>query len=209
MNRVIAITGGIGSGKSVVSQVLRAMGYLVYDCDVEAKRIMNDCKEIPQAIIKAFGEDLIIAGEIDKSKLAEIVFNDKDKLRVLNGIVHPFVKIDFGNWVASHYKEDIVFVETAILYESDLASQVDGVWEVVAPEDVRIERVMNRSHISLESVKARINSQSEEFAGRKHIIINNDGNNAILPQINKLILNVKECKLFDETGNECYICSKN
>ncbi|MEG0010995.1 MAG: dephospho-CoA kinase [Muribaculaceae bacterium] len=191
-NQIIAITGGIGSGKSVVSQVLRSMGYAVYDTDTVAKRLMNNSTELKQLISKTFGADVIgVDGYVNKPMLASIVFNDKTKLKQLNDIVHPVVKTDFIAWTKSHICYKKVFIETALLYESGLDSVVDEIWNVVAPEEIRIERVMKRNAVTAKDVKERIHSQCKDVEIITPNIINNDGRHAVLPQLNKLLL---ECQ---------------
>ena len=144
MPKVICISGGIGSGKSVVSRMLRAMGYPVYDTDTEAKRIMDEDTRIIQAISEQITPECITDGAIHRPTLASVVFSDPEKLAVLNTIVHSAVRADLAEWIAAHASEDKIFVETAILYQSGLDRMVDEVWEVTAPEEVRIARGMTR-----------------------------------------------------------------
>ena len=186
--RIIAITGGIGSGKSVVSSILRKLGYAVYDCDSRAKQLMATSADIKQELSEAFGADVVSTdGTICAPRLAAKVFGDKEALLRLNGIVHPRVKHDILRWaeaVASTHGDCRVFVETAILHESGLDAIVDEEWQVTAPEEVRVARVMKRNGISDADVRRRIASQSSYTAGT---VIVNDGVTAILPQIMKLI----------------------
>ena len=188
--RVIAITGGIGSGKSVVSRVLVEMGYPVYDCDSRARDIMdNDCG-IKRAIADNIGVECIVDGMIDRSRLSRIVFNDSVLLSRLNEIVHSAVRDDLKRFIESVGGYPC-FVETAILYQSGIDLMVDEVWEVTAPVDVRIERVAMRNGLSEREIRARISSQDSYVPVREHAnvkIIVNDNFTAVLPQVNRLLI---------------------
>ena len=158
--KTVAITGGIGSGKSVVSRLLRVEGYPVYDCDSQAKRIMDNDAEIQRQLQKAFGEDVVVDGVIHRQKLASLVFGNSENLRKLNAIVHPAVIADIKKWSVAEQK-DLVFVETAILRESGMETLVDEVWVVDAPKDIRVARVMVRNNMPEEDVRKRIDSQND------------------------------------------------
>lgn len=186
---VTAIAGGIGSGKSVVSRALRAMGYEVYDCDSRAKALMDSDCEIHAALCRDIHPRSVTGGVIDRPLLSRIVFSDAEKLIALNRIVHAAVRTDFAAWCEEHGDEARLFVETAILTESRLHHQVDDVWEVTAPEALRIRRVMARNGLSAEAVKARVDSQRplpRSLAIPVHRIIN-DGLHPLLPQLEALL----------------------
>lgn len=183
MAELIAITGGIGCGKSIVSLILKEMGYEVYDCDWKAKYLMDNSPTIKDCLKSTFGNDIIIDGTINRVKLANIVFNNKEKLVKLNNIVHSSVKEDLISWKLENSHKKLLFVETAILYQSGLDSIVDEVWEVNAPLEIRIERVMKRNNISRQDVLSRIESQKYEILAQADYIITNDDKVAILPQL--------------------------
>lgn len=183
MAELIAITGGIGCGKSIVSLILKEMGYEVYDCDCKAKYLMDNSPIIKDCLKSTFGNDIIIDGTINRVKLANIVFNNKEKLVKLNNIVHSSVKEDLISWKLENSHKKLLFVETAILYQSGLDSIVDEVWEVNAPLEIRIERVMKRNNISRQDVLSRIESQKYEILAQADYIITNDDKVAILPQL--------------------------
>ena len=188
--RLIAITGGIGCGKSVVSNILRALKYPVYDCDSEAKRLMNDSNYIKSEISKKIScEAIALDGSINRPVLAKIVFNDNKLLSQLNTIVHSAVKEDIINWTKQHQTQHTLFVETAILYQSGINLFVDEVWEIQAPIDLRINRVILRNNTTAEDVQSRINSQQYNIEklhdNTKYIV--NDNIKPILPQILNLI----------------------
>lgn len=183
MAELIAITGGIGCGKSIVSLILKEIGYEVYDCDCKAKYLMDNSPTIKDCLKSTFGNDIIIDGTINRVKLANIVFNNKEKLVKLNNIVHSSVKEDLISWKLENSHKKLLFVETAILYQSGLDSIVDEVWEVNAPLEIRIERVMKRNNISRQDVLSRIESQKCEILTPADYIITNDDKVAILPQL--------------------------
>ena len=188
MTKLVCITGGIGSGKSVVRRVLSTMGYDVYDTDERAKTIMDASDVIKSRLVDVFGNDTVKNGIIDRRYLGSVVFNDKTQLQRLNEIVHPAVVNDVVNW-RDVSRAPIVFVETAIMYECGLDKYVDEVWKVTAPVGVRIERVMKRNNVTAQEVRARIDSQNRRDChthNRVRVIIN-DGRHAILPQINNLL----------------------
>ncbi len=184
---VIAITGGIGAGKSVVSRILRAMGFPVYDCDYEARRIMDSSPEILATISRDISSDVFFAdGSLDRKALSAIVFSDSRALAALNGIVHGAVMADLKEKVMSASSCRLFFVETAILYESGLDALADEIWEVTAPEQERIVRVMARNAMSADEVKSRIAAQRQECTPT-HKLIRNSSSDALLPQILTLI----------------------
>lgn len=182
MGKIVAITGGIGSGKSIVSNILRAMGYTVYDSDTNAKLLMNNSKQIKYEIARKISSDAIVDDNIDRKVLSDIVFSDDTKLKALNAIVHHHVLADILDKRENH---DLLFVETAILYQSKMDQIVNEVWEVTAPEELRIMRVMKRNGFNRKQVIERIKSQSftpeKTHPNMRYIV--NDGNTAILPQV--------------------------
>ena len=203
--KLIAITGGIGSGKSIVSHILRNMGYDVYDCDSRAKQIMGENTQIKKHIFAEIACDAISfvenerdweSAEINRAALSDIVFASQDKLNTLNGIVHEAVRHDIKRWYEEATQKDkrIIFVETAILYSSRLDCLVDNIWYVKSPLELRISRVMSRDNTPPQKILERMNCQQiEEQMLEKAIrtkrcrLINNDTNIPILPQITQLL----------------------
>ena len=190
---VIAITGGIGSGKTLISRILQSLGYDIYNCDMKAKMIMDNNKSIKTALIKDIDKSVINTdNSINRKKLAEIVFNNPLKLERLNNIVHKYVKDDIEDWIkvkGSNNSKKTLFIETAILYQSGMDKLVNEVWEVAASEETRINRVMKRNGITRNEIKSRISSQQFE-PNKKHYntkIINNDLNYPVLAQIMALL----------------------
>lgn len=179
---MIAIVGGIGSGKSVVCKTLACLGFPVYDCDSRAKALMDNCEEIKSKISTLISPTAIIDGKIQRQQLAQIVFNDAKALTTLNSIVHTAVREDLADWAAT--KKGLCFFETAILRESGLDRMVDEIWVVEAPEPLRVARAMARSHMTRQEAQARVDAQQ---AVESNFRIINDDLTPILPQIQNLL----------------------
>ncbi|HRZ74460.1 MAG TPA: dephospho-CoA kinase [Flavobacterium sp.] len=158
MTKIIGLTGGIGSGKSTVANLFMSKGVPVYIADTEAKKLMES-RNIITKITNYFGNDILVNSKIDRPKLAKLVFNNPEKLSELNNIVHPEVQKHFQNWLKN--KKDFPFVikEAAILFETGGNKQCDKVITVVAPQELRIQRVKERDKVTREDVLERINNQ--------------------------------------------------
>ncbi|MFI3240585.1 MAG: dephospho-CoA kinase [Bacteroidales bacterium] len=194
MGRIIAITGGIGSGKSVVSSILRVMGYSVCDTDSFAKSIMDNSDSIKIGLRELFGADILNAdNSINRVLLGSIVFNDEKALKSLNALVHPIVTEQIISW-ANSSSADLVFIETAILNASGLRKYVEQEWNVSAPTELKVERVMKRNNLTSAEVMLRIDAQNSELTDSLENdakIIMNDNNIALIPQINILLQEFK------------------
>ncbi|MBD1430916.1 dephospho-CoA kinase [Sphingobacterium litopenaei] len=181
----VGITGGIGSGKSFVAKIFKTMGIPFYDADKEAKLIMTRSVIIREGLIQAFGEEVYFEdGSLNRKWLSAQVFNNPEKLELLNTIVHPVViqdAVDWANTQTSCYS----LKEAALLFESGSYKTLDYTILVVAPEELRIERVMNRDGVSREEVLNRINKQMPEEEKRKlaDFIIVNNGIQPLIPQL--------------------------
>jgi len=191
MAPLIAITGGIGSGKSAVSKCLEAWGLPVYDSDSRARGIMDRDQKIISAIAESISPEAVAGGVINRKLLAKIVFADHAKLETLNSIVHSRVIADLRRWHAEGSRHPILFVETAILIESNLHHEVNEVWLVEASEETRISRACRRDNAPRDAIKARIDSQrpgvtAEDLDIPLHII-DNDGRLPLLPRLSELL----------------------
>ena len=189
---IIALTGGIGSGKSTIAKQLRQMGYEVYDTDSEAKRLIVEDPYVREQIIILFGPEAYQGGVYQTQFVAQQVFADKELLSQLNAIVHPAVRRDILSRLADsmildgrsnseqfvdNSQQSFFFIECAILYTAHLDDICDKVVAVIAPEAVRLERVIERDHSDVTKVLARMRIQDVEMdLKRADIIINNDGN---------------------------------
>ncbi|MCM8873021.1 MAG: dephospho-CoA kinase [Paludibacteraceae bacterium] len=190
MARRVGITGGIGSGKSVVSKALRAMGYKVYDADSNSKRLCATNEALKTALTNAFGNIYNEDGTLNKALFASIIFNDAAQLAKANAIIHPFVIKDFLEWSERVFSNNgIVFVESAILIESELKNHVEKVINVSVGENERLSRIIKRDRCTEESARARIDSQMPERkrAEAADFIIMNGDDDFITPQIEKLL----------------------
>lgn len=162
MTRIIGLTGGIGSGKSTVANYIASKGIPVYIADEEAKKLM-DSKVIIKKIQAIFEESILTnEGNLDRKKIASIVFNSPEKLVELNNIVHPEVKKHFTNWVKKQKNHPFVVKEVAILFETKGNLACDKVIMITAPEEIRIERAMKRDNVDRESIINRIKNQLPE-----------------------------------------------
>ena len=193
--KLIAITGGIGSGKSVVSRMLQVMGYEVYDCDSRAKRLMNEDALVRDQIVSAFGTESYCAdGSLNKGYLGSVAFTDEQSLSRLNAIVHPATARDIVQWAEQQAASgaDAAFVETALLRTARLDRLVDQVWHVTAPALVRIDRVRVRSGLTAQQVRDRMAAQSlEEALAPGECAIVNDDKSAVMPQVADLLAKLK------------------
>jgi len=180
----VGLTGGIGSGKSTVAAIFETLGIPVYYADKEAKRLMNEDSRLKADIIKNFGEDCYQNGSLNKEYLASQVFNDKNKLTILNSIVHPATITDSKRWL-SEQSTPYSIKEAALIFESHSETQLDYVIGVDAPESIRIQRVFSRDNISAEQIKARMNGQmnEEEKMSKCDFIIRNNEQELLIPQV--------------------------
>ena len=167
MTKVIGLTGGIGSGKSTIASYFSSLGVPVYIADDEAKKILYTPDAVTE-IKEAFGEDVFTDAMPDRQKIATLVFNNPDKLKTLNSIIHPKVKEHFLAWVQNNHNAPFVIKEAAILFESGSYKDCDKIILVTAPAEVRIMRVMQRDNITREKVVERMANQWED--GKKELL---------------------------------------
>ena len=189
----IAITGGIGSGKSYISNILQEYGIPIYNTDDAAKRLMVSDEGIRHDLIALLGEEVYVEGTLNKSLLASYLFADAENAARINGIVHPRVKLDFCRWLEQHTDKEIVGMECAILFEAGFDDAVDSVVMVYAPEALRVERAMKRDHATEAQIRARIAAQldDEEKRKRADYVIYTDGSIPLDSQLSTLIAQLK------------------
>ena len=180
----IGITGGIGSGKTFICQLFKALAVPVYNADDEAKKLMNTDLRIRESLIATFGEATYMDGMLDRAFLAQQIFSDKEKLELVNGIVHPIVIQAAKDW-AEQQKARYSLKEAALLFESGSYKDLDYTILVTAPLSVRVQRVMERDGVTEEQVMERISKQltDEEKIKMADFIIINDGITPLLPQV--------------------------
>ncbi len=184
---IVGLTGGIGSGKTIVCKVFEKLNIPVYSADTEAKKLMNSDYKIKSKLISEFGNNVYRNNSLNKKFLANIIFNNKKKLLFVNSVVHPVVKKHIKNWI-SQQTSNYVIIENAILFESGFDKIANKIITVTAPEELRIRRVVKRDNSTYKEVKARINNQmpDEEKIKKSDFVIQNDNEQLILPQILKI-----------------------
>jgi dephospho-CoA kinase len=183
----IGLTGGIGSGKTTVAKIFETLGIPVYYADDAAKRLMNENKELKEQIIQHFGEESYKNDELDRKYLAAIVFNNKEKLELLNSLTHPTTIKDSDEWM-TRQTAPYVIREAALLFESGAAENLDYIIGVYAPQHIRVKRVVDRDSSTVNEVMKRISRQIDEEMKMKlcnYVITNND-QQMVIPQVLKL-----------------------
>ena len=189
---VVGLTGGIGSGKSTIARQLRMMGYMVYDSDSQAKRIIVEDLSVRKQLIQLFGEEVFIDGVYQTNIVAQQVFADKCLLEKLNAIVHPAVRVDIEKQKASMGVGELLFVECAILYSSGIHALCDKVVLVTAPEEIRLQRTIQRDHSTMDKVRARMRAHECEWQHQQvDVVLHNDGSRSINELCNQLLLDLQ------------------
>lgn len=183
--KVICITGGIGSGKTIVSKIIATMGYPVYHSDERAKK-MYFLPEVKEEVIKILGKQAYLSdNEIDKKYIATKIFSDKELLSKINKLIHTAVKKDFEKFIDEHKGKQWIFKESALIFESGLFNTCDKIILVTAPVDVKIERIKKRDGLGDEEIIQRMKHQwnDDKKLSKADFVINNDGQAALLPQV--------------------------
>ncbi len=181
MTKIIGLTGGIGSGKTTIANHLKSLGIPVYNSDDQAKKILY-LPETIDSLKSAFGNVVFTNELFDKNKLAKLVFNNTEQLKLLNKIIHPAVKVDFENWLKANKNSPLIIKEAAILFESGSYKDCDVIISISAPQEIRIQRVIERDHLTYEEVMSRINNQwTDEMRNKNsdYVIDNQDVGKAI------------------------------
>lgn len=187
--KLIGITGGIGSGKSLIGRVLEVLDFFVYNADNAAKSIVYQ-SEVKSKIIDLLGPDAYDKNDnYNKPYIAEKVFENKELLNKLNQIIHPAVKNDFKNWIQTHSKEKILFKEAAILFETGTYQSLDATILVTAPKELKISRVLERDQTSREEILKRMDNQWTDLEKMKYAdyIVKNDESELIIDQIYQIL----------------------
>lgn len=183
----IGLTGGIGSGKSTVAKIFETLGIPVYYADAEAKRLMNSSETLKKVIRQNFGEATYENDQLNRKYLAGIVFNDPEKLELLNALIHPVTINDAEQWMQQQ-SAPYSIKEAALLFESGAAENLDFIVGVYAPQALRIKRVMKRDGLTADEIMKRINRQVNEEMKMKlcDFVIINDEQELLIPQVLKL-----------------------
>ena len=185
----LGVTGGIGSGKSVVCEVLRLHDIPVYDADLEAKNLNDTSPVIREKLIEAFGAELYKNDKLDRKKLAQLIFNDEKNLHRVNSIIHPELAKHFEKWTDERIEHPIAAIDAAVLFEAGFQQFVDKTITVFSPIETRIERVVKRDNLTREHILSRINSQmsDEEKIRLSDFVIINDNKHSILEQVSTIL----------------------
>lgn len=184
MSLKIGLTGGIGSGKTTVAKIFELLGVPVYYADAASKKLYKSDATLIHQMKKHFGDDIYIKDELNRAKLASIVFNDPQKLELLNSIVHPPTIKDAEEWMKQQHSPYII-KEAALLFESGSVSTLDYVIGVYAPQHLRLKRVMDRDKATREEVLNRMNRQIDEEIKMKlcDFVITNNEQQLVIPQV--------------------------
>lgn len=187
----IGITGGIGAGKSHVAKIIQAMGYPVYNSDERAKELTAVNSDIKKGLIDLFGNSIYEKGKLNKTALAKIIFSNESNREKVNSLIHPIVRADFDQW-ATEQRSELVFNESALLFETGSYKNFAEIILVHAPKDIRIERIMKRDKCTRDEVIKRMNAQlaDEEKKLRTKFQISNDGKSPLLMQVENVILKI-------------------
>lgn len=185
----IGVTGGMGTGKSLVCAIFRLHDIPVFDADKEAKYLNDTSPLIRAQIIRHFGEELYSDDKLDRKKFASLIFQDKEKMTIANAIIHPVLTNYFTEWCHQHNDHPFVVIDAALLIEAGFLCFVDIVITVSAPEDIRMERVMQRDHTRRSEVEARMNNQlsEEEKIKVADFVIYNDNHHSLIRQVDDFL----------------------
>lgn len=193
----IGLTGGIGSGKTTVAKIFELLKVPIYYADDASKRLYHTNKKLMAGLKKHFGEDIYTNEELSRSKLAAIVFNDPEKLQLLNSLVHPVTIKDAEDWMQKQTSPYII-KEAALLFEAGSANGLDYIIGVSSPQALRIKRVVERDGLKEEDVISRMNRQMDEEKKMQlcDFVIHNDERELVIPQV--LALHEKFLKMSKE-----------
>ena len=183
----IGVTGGIGSGKSTVCRFFEVLGVPVYDSDVRAKQLIHTNADLIRLYKSFFGEDIYVNGRLNRAKVADLLFRDPSLLKRVEAAVHPLVRADFEAW-ANNQNCGLVINEAAVLFEGGSYKFMDKIITVVAPVDLRIQRVKRRDNASSEAIRSRMNNQwcDEQRIARSDFTVFADDRQVVIPQILKI-----------------------
>jgi dephospho-CoA kinase len=183
----VGLTGGIGSGKTTIANFFKLLGIPVYNSDIRAKQIIAQNLNVRKEIIKQFGPESYLNNHYNTHYISTIVFNNSEKLELLNNIIHPAVNEDFNIW-KNKQKSKYVLKEAAILFESGSYLSCDKIITIKAPLEDKIKRVINRDHLSKDEIIKRTKSQmsDDEKAKQSDYSLNNDNCELLIPQILKI-----------------------
>ena len=192
----IAITGGIGSGKTYISNMFQERGIPIYNADTEAKRLMVQDEVIRKELVALVGEEVYQGAELNKPLLASYLFSSAEHVQQINSIVHPRVKADFIEWLKARLEYEVAGIESAILFEAGFRDSVDSVIMVSAPEELRLARAMKRDRATEQQIRNRMSAQMNEDEKIKmaDFVICNDETQPLNEQISFILQILKTSK---------------
>ncbi len=181
----VGVTGGIGSGKSIICKVFASLGAPVYNADAAARMLTDTNIDIKSKLTALLGKNIYNDNGLNRTLMSSIIFRDKKMLEAVNFIIHPYVIQDFMHWAELHKKKDYVIQETAILFESGIDKLIDKCITVTAPTDIKFKRLLLRSGMTEERIRNIMANQwpDEKIIQLSDFVINNDEKSLILPQI--------------------------
>ena len=181
----VGITGGIGSGKSVICNVFQNLGIPVFQADIEARKLMSKNENIRTGLLDYFGEQVFKDEQLDRKYLGNRIFSDQDARTYVNSLVHPAVRVDFIRWVQKQGRTPYVIEEAALLFETGAWKELDYNILIDAAVETRIARVIHRDGINRAEVLARMSSQMDPLKAREFadFIIRNNVNDFVIPQV--------------------------
>lgn len=190
----VGITGGIGSGKTIVCEILETMGYPVFYSDRVAKELMYSDSQLKSKLIDLIGAEAYIDGELNRPFIAQLVFSRPDLLAKINSLVHPRVREAFSQFAIANTDSKFVFNEAAILFETGAYKSFDAIILVTADEDLRIQRVMERDKITADQVKERMKNQWADKEKKKltEFVVSNNANDLLVPQIENILAELQK-----------------
>ena len=191
----LGITGGMGSGKSTISNLLEVYGIPVYISDIESKKLTETSPIIREKLIQSFSKDLYNGNTLNKALLANIIFNDKKKLALANSIIHPEVDKHFNEWCSIQSEHhDLIGLESAILYESDMVRFTDKVLLVYTPLEDRINKTIKRDNTTREKILERINNQESDDDKIKKVdfVVFNNEKLSLIKQMESILQNLNK-----------------
>ena len=188
--RKVAITGGIGSGKSFISNKFTELGVPIYNSDVRANIIINSNITVKKLLIKNFGNDCYIGKELNKKLISKIIFNNKSKLRLINSIVHPFVNLDYNSWLQNQ-KATYTIYESAIIYENDSIDKFDKIIGVISDTELKISRLFERG-MKRQSINNIMKNQTDDLdiIRISDFVIYNNLNNNLTDEVTRVHSNI-------------------
>ena len=184
--RLIGITGGMGSGKSTVSKILRHLNYKVYNSDIRGKELIGEVRSIRDQLESIFGDEIFNNNKLDAKALSRKVFKDDSSLQKINSIIHPEVEKDFNSWIASNSNDKYLFKESALLFETGAFRHLDKTILIIADKDLRIKRVLERDvDRSKKEIENIISKQIDEDEASKlaDVILYNNQDDLLLPRV--------------------------